>query len=303
MIDIANMEEYLALSRTLNFTRAAEISYITQPAMSRHIAAIEDEVGAKLVKRTSRNVELTAAGEVMADCFEQMVDLYNRSCGEARALSSGKDGHLKIGSPSYWAEDYIEPVIEAIWARDPGFSVETISSHPRNSYDDLRGGAVDIALNGIYPADDSLIRRVVVCREPMCLICLSDSPLASRESVSLSEASCLQGPLVFSAGGGPEVVDAWKKMIMSGIGSCTFKIVPEAEMIGIEIKRTGGFSIGPLGLRHLDRGYLSFVPITDEGQGFDLAFYYRSDNDNPLIPPFINIARETLGRRAAVSER
>ena len=61
-MDLGLLEDFLELARVLNFSRAAELRHTTQPAFSRRIQALEAEVGAPLVRRTSRSVALTAAG-------------------------------------------------------------------------------------------------------------------------------------------------------------------------------------------------------------------------------------------------
>ena len=62
MIKISYLREFVLLAETLNFSKTAEKSYITQPALSRHLALLEDEMGATLMERTTRKVSLTPAG-------------------------------------------------------------------------------------------------------------------------------------------------------------------------------------------------------------------------------------------------
>ena len=69
MIKLNYIQEYILLAETLNFSKTAEMSYITQPALSRHILVLEEEMGTKLLLRTTRNVQMTPAGEMVYEAF------------------------------------------------------------------------------------------------------------------------------------------------------------------------------------------------------------------------------------------
>ena len=117
MIKMEYIEEYVTLARTLNFSRTAERHYITQPALSRHIQLIEEEMGAVLLTRTTRSTELTPAGEAVYECFRSMLTLYSTARKQAQELSVSDNGIITINSPYYWTADHTEPLLSA-------FSVE-----------------------------------------------------------------------------------------------------------------------------------------------------------------------------------
>lgn len=62
-IDSIQIEYFLAVARYLNFTKAAEFLYVSQSAVSRRVAMLEEQLGVQLIKRNKRNVELTQAGK------------------------------------------------------------------------------------------------------------------------------------------------------------------------------------------------------------------------------------------------
>ncbi|MFA6267165.1 MAG: LysR family transcriptional regulator [Pseudolabrys sp.] len=71
-MELAWLEDYLALAETLNFSKAAAARHVTQPAFSRRIRALEDWVGAMLFERTTHNVALTLAGNAFHDQAEEL---------------------------------------------------------------------------------------------------------------------------------------------------------------------------------------------------------------------------------------
>ena len=90
---------FMEAARCLNFTRAAEKLYISQPALSKNIAALEQECGMRLFYRDNhRNrVKLTAAGSVMLCEFQKMEKILDGVIEKAQKAESGQEGHLSIG--------------------------------------------------------------------------------------------------------------------------------------------------------------------------------------------------------------
>ena len=68
-IDSIQIEYFLAVSKYLSFTKAAEALYVSQPAISRRISMLEEQLGVKLIKRTKRTVEMTEAGKKFQSFF------------------------------------------------------------------------------------------------------------------------------------------------------------------------------------------------------------------------------------------
>lgn len=76
-MELSLLREFIVLSQTLNYTKAAEILHLTQPTLSKHIVAMEKELGCSLLERDRRRVELTESGNVFAAAALQMVDTYD----------------------------------------------------------------------------------------------------------------------------------------------------------------------------------------------------------------------------------
>lgn len=95
------LEYFETVARHLNFTRAAEECHIAQTAMSRHIAAMEEELGFRLFSRTNRTVELTAAGQYFLDDVRKILAQYQEAATRARNIQAGNRGTLSIGIGFY----------------------------------------------------------------------------------------------------------------------------------------------------------------------------------------------------------
>ena len=94
---ITQMKYFITAAKCLNFTKAAEILFITQPALSRQISAIENELNMQLFIRTNRYVKLTPPAEVLLKEFEKIYNDYNLAVATARNSFQGLSGELNIG--------------------------------------------------------------------------------------------------------------------------------------------------------------------------------------------------------------
>ncbi|MDQ0215591.1 DNA-binding transcriptional LysR family regulator [Oikeobacillus pervagus] len=106
------LKVFLTVANHLNFSRAAEELYITQPAVSQYVKALEDELQIKLIERTNKTVRLTKAGSIVAFYSEEIEMLYQKMHQAIEDLTSEVAGDLSIGA-SYSFGEYILPHILA----------------------------------------------------------------------------------------------------------------------------------------------------------------------------------------------
>src|SRR4029077_17928438 len=96
-MELRHLRYFLAVAEALNFTKAAAQLRVAQPALSRQVQDLEEEIGVDLLKRSPRGVTLTPEGKLFA---EEVLDLLKRtdeSVAKVRALSRGEFGELHVG--------------------------------------------------------------------------------------------------------------------------------------------------------------------------------------------------------------
>ncbi|GHG68846.1 LysR family transcriptional regulator [Streptomyces griseocarneus] len=180
----------LVLSEELHFGRAAHRLFISQPTLSRHIQALEATLGVALVERSTRRVELTAAGEALLPHVRATVEAADglRQAAGFAARASELSGRLVLGA-YVTALPVIRTIVERIHERHPGLEVELCEV----GFDDqahalLEGRADAVLCFGPVPPG---LQAMEVAAEPR-LVCLPDThPLAYRDRVTLNELSDL----------------------------------------------------------------------------------------------------------------
>lgn len=165
MIKISYLREFVLLAETLNFSKTAEKSYITQPALSRHLALLEDEMGATLMERTTRKVSLTPAGKTVYEAFRYMLEIYSQTQEKAHELSAQSRGRLVVNSPYYWTGDFTEPLIRLFQAQYPECEITIQSCQPIDGFDGLKKGLCDIFISMEMPGVSPIMNKIAISRE------------------------------------------------------------------------------------------------------------------------------------------
>lgn len=180
-LNITQIESFLCLADNLNFTKAAEERFISQPTMSAHIKAIENELGLRLFIRNKQKVELTVAGESLYKNLENVIKQYYEAIDRAKSVQVGSK-QLKIG--------YHGPID---WISLPGILKQFGKAHPDISISIQMGGFVqfirqiindtlDVAIvESTVTRDDSRLETQFLFREPLCVFTPKDHPLADGE--------------------------------------------------------------------------------------------------------------------------
>lgn len=186
---------FLALSETLNFTRAAEECNVTQPALTRAIQALEGELGGELIRREGKQSHLTELGRRMLPLMSQCYQAAQSAKTLARAVKSSDVAPLPIAvSNSVNIEILVGPFTELFRAY-PGAQIKIRRGRPRDVIEQLKKGDADLAVAG--PLGEVWDRLDVwpLFEEPIELAVNKDHRLAARNDV-LDIASIKGEPLL-----------------------------------------------------------------------------------------------------------
>ena len=96
-MELYQIRYFLAVADTLNFTRASERSFVSQPALTKAIQRLEETIGGRLFDRTKNSVQLTELGRGMLPNFRQIYETANHAREEARRLTRAKDEAVRVG--------------------------------------------------------------------------------------------------------------------------------------------------------------------------------------------------------------
>jgi DNA-binding transcriptional LysR family regulator len=188
MLELRHLRYFIAVAEELNFSRAAERLHMAQPPLSVAIRQLEQELGATLLERTTRDVRLTEAGRAFLDGAHATLAELDRSIVEARRASCGEVGRLRVAF-SWGARFVTLPALgQAFRTSYP--DVELLTEEMWNSRMSaaLRSGLVDLAVS-VCPEVNSELSYETIRTETVLVLLSADHPLAGEEAIELERLS------------------------------------------------------------------------------------------------------------------
>lgn len=187
-MDISLLREYIALSQTLNYTKAAELLHLTQPTLSKHIVSMEKELGCSLLERDRRNVRLTDAGNIFAAAAIQMIDAYDEA--QAKISDVLKSDPIKVSGVIMDSTIASIISIASTFLDGEGHtSIIYTDGSDRRFIEQLLDDEVDIALSfaDLDKIDELGLSYVPLARSQFVALVSLSNPLSRRKSVSLDD--------------------------------------------------------------------------------------------------------------------
>jgi len=121
--DTRQLRYFVAVAERLHFGRAAAALHISQPPLSRAIRGLEEQLGARLLARSRRKVELTAEGVRLYEEAKRVLDQLERAAREVGAMAAGESGRLRLGFVSLADYGVLPGLLKAFKAARPGVSL------------------------------------------------------------------------------------------------------------------------------------------------------------------------------------
>lgn len=145
-MDIHHIRYFLAVCDTRNFTRAAEKCNVTQPALSRAIQQLEDEVGGLLFRRERNLTHITDLGALLRPRFQQVLDELTGVRQEASRFLCLADAHLKVGIMCTIGPRRFTGLLTDFHMRHKGIQLELVEGVPAKLSGLLESGEIDVAI-------------------------------------------------------------------------------------------------------------------------------------------------------------
>lgn len=186
-MEFREIEFFLALCDTHNFTKAAEQCHVSQPALTKAIQRLEDKLGNRLIDRGQGQFELTELGRVMQLHFRRINETRNAAKRAAQAVLEHRPEPLDIGIMCTVGPSLISPALAGFQQKHPDIELLLHDVTDKTGYELLRAGAVDCAIMGRLDALIPEFEAVGLYLEPMVLTMAESHPLASKNEINLAD--------------------------------------------------------------------------------------------------------------------
>lgn len=198
-IELLQLEQFVAVARARNFTRASAELNLSQSALSRSIQKLEEQIGQPLFERKPREVVLTDLGELLLERAREILKLVEDTFS---ALSeAGRQGRVRLGAIPTIAPYYLPGLLQSFAARHPNISVSVQEDTTEILLKRCSHGEVDLAILAL-PVIAKSLEIEALFDEELLLVTPTGHPLATRDRITpeaveaypfimLNEAHCL----------------------------------------------------------------------------------------------------------------
>ncbi len=186
LMELRHLRYFEAVARHSHVTRAAAELHIAQPALSKQISQLEQELGVALFDRVGRNVRLTEAGEALLPHARAAMTQVEAARAEMAERIGLRRGRASIGTPPTVGTQLLPTVLAAFNKRYPGIELRLHEAGVQTLLDLLETGLTDVAVVTL-PVEDEHLTVVPLFTEEMVIAVWKDHPLANRTTVQISD--------------------------------------------------------------------------------------------------------------------
>lgn len=186
-MEMHQIRYFLATCKTLNFTRAAEISHVSQPALTKAIKLLEEELGGALFNRQLRPLRLTALGERLHEKFSALHDIAGEIKAEASYFARHESANVALGIINTLGDERMLALVEALRKSAPGIDISVHYSAQTGLISALREGAIEMAVIADCAESDDRFEYFPLYSEDYFLAAPRDHPLARTGAARLED--------------------------------------------------------------------------------------------------------------------
>jgi len=282
---------FVAVAEELHFGRAAHRLRMAQPGLSQQIRSLEEQLGVRLLDRTSRQVKLTPAGALLLDEGRRLLAQAERTADHVRRAGLGQVGRITaaaIGSATY---DILPRLLREHRKRFPDVEVALREMSTPAQVQALRSGEIDVGLLRV-PADTADLVVHTVREDRMALMLPEAHPLARKKRILLR--SLAKEPLIlFPTSPRP----SWADTVIAACREAGFEPAVAQEAMEsatvVSFVAAGvGIAIVPEGLKALARPGVVFRLVAPPAPITHLAVVHRTGDLLPAAATLMEVVRE-----------
>jgi DNA-binding transcriptional LysR family regulator len=295
-MELHSLRYFVAVAEELHFSRAAARLHITQPALSRQIRLLEEELGIMLLRRTKRTVELTEAGATFLPEIRKALQQIESAIQVAQRAARGEIGSLKIAFTASSMYTVLPKILQQFRALHPNVKLDMTELCTLDQIEALRTESVDVGL--LHPPIDAPFLTLHPLQGEKLVIALPEThPLSQQKQLPLKALAAepfilhprYEGPILYDqilnlcrqAGFEPYIAHEEIKhqtrigLVAAGIG---IAFVPESSQRS-----------SPSGV--------SYCAIAGNAPMLQLAAAWRTDHVSPVLQEFLQVTQEAATQR------
>lgn len=194
-MDLANLNAFIAIAETGSFSEAGERLHLTQPAVSKRIAGLEQQLDVRLFDRLGREVNLTEAGRALLPRAYQILGVLDDTRRALTNLNGEVSGRLTLATSHHIGLHRLPPLLRAFTRSYPQVALDIQFLDSEVAYEEILHGRAELAVITLAPESREPVHAVPVWDDPLDFVAAPEHPLARNQAVTLADVA--RHPAVF----------------------------------------------------------------------------------------------------------
>jgi LysR family transcriptional regulator, benzoate and cis,cis-muconate-responsive activator of ben and cat genes len=291
-----DIEAFNIVAVELSFRRAAERLAIDQSALSRRIRQLEETLGYPLLRRTTREVSLTAAGQIFHERTRLLGAEIDAAVRTARTAAEGKRGQLCIAYMSFAAIEWMPRVVRAFNERFPDIDLELKYMRTQGQKIELARNKIDLGFM-LGPLQHPQYEVLQMSSDPLVAILPSDHRLSTRPAVTLADLA--RYPMVL---GSIAEWDFFRQFVLDTFAQAGHQVQVKYEastamgILGL-VSEGLGVSVYSQSIARFQPRSIMTKPISDCAAQVQTLLVWNRAYKNPALMNFVAVARELVAQQ------
>jgi DNA-binding transcriptional LysR family regulator len=197
-MDLATLNAFIAIAELGSFSEAAERLFLTQPAVSKRIASLEQQLNMRLFDRLGREVSLTEAGRALLPRAYQILNVLDDTRRALTNLNGEISGRLTLATSHHIGLHRLPALLRAFTRAYPQVALDIQFLDSEVAYEEVLHGRAELAVITLAPETREPVHAVAVWDDPLDFVAAPEHPLARNGAVSLADVA--HHPAVFPGG-------------------------------------------------------------------------------------------------------
>lgn len=187
IVEVSELTAFIKVAETGSFSLASEQLFITQPAVSKRIASLEDHLDIRLFDRIGRQVLLTEAGLKLLPQAKQILQDINQAKSSILELQEEVSGDLKMATSHHIGLHRLPTILKQYQKQFPNVLIEIDFTQSEEAYQQVHKGDVELAVITLANKQEEQIESIAIWSDPLMCVVSHEHPLAQMENVELAQ--------------------------------------------------------------------------------------------------------------------
>ncbi|OPX56634.1 DNA-binding transcriptional regulator, LysR family [Oceanospirillum multiglobuliferum] len=184
-MDTQSLQAFIAVAETQSFSRAAERLHLTQPAISKRIANLEQQLGVQLLDRIGRQTHLTEAGQALMPRAQKVLVELEDTRRMLNNLNGEIAGSLVLGTSHHIGLHRLPPILKSFTQDYPQVKLDMRFLDSEQAYEGIQQGRLELAVVTLSPHQHPMLKVVPIWEDKLKLVVAKDHPLTKLKKISL----------------------------------------------------------------------------------------------------------------------